>query len=58
MGNRAGEGDRCGGRSNLCLAARDQDDEQIAVAANALGQAIVDTLLEVFDGLIQEQSDN
>lgn len=37
---------------NLCLAARDQGDEQIA--ANALGQAIVDSLLEVFDGLIQE----
>ena len=39
---------------NLCLAARDQGDEQIAPAANALGQAIVDALLEVFDGLTQE----
>jgi hypothetical protein len=39
---------------NLCLAARDQGDEQIATAANALGQAIVDALLEVFDGLTQE----
>ena len=38
---------------NLCLAARDQGDEQIAAAANALGQAIVDALLEVFDGLTQ-----
>ena len=28
--------------------------EQIAAAANALGQAIVDALLEVFDGLTQE----
>jgi len=36
---------------NLCLAARDQGDEQIAAAANALGQAIVDAMLEVFDGL-------
>ena len=39
---------------NLCLAARDQGDEQIATAANALGQAIVNALLEVFDGLTQE----
>lgn len=39
---------------NLCLAARDQGDEQIAAAANALGQAIVNALLEVFDGLSQE----
>lgn len=39
---------------NLCLAARDQGDEQIAAAANALGQAIVDAILEVFDGLTQE----
>jgi hypothetical protein len=38
---------------NLCLAARDQGDEQIAAAANALGQAIVDALLEVFDGLME-----
>lgn len=38
----------------LCLAARDQGDEQIAAAANVLGQAIVDALLEVFDGLTQE----
>lgn len=38
---------------NLCLAARDQSDEQIAAAANALGQAIVDAMLEVFDGLTQ-----
>lgn len=36
---------------NLALAARGQGDEQIAETANALGQAIVDALLDVFDGL-------
>ncbi|WP_337181026.1 hypothetical protein [Shinella sp.] len=38
----------------LALAARDMKDDQIASTANSLGQAIVDALLEVFDGLIQE----
>lgn len=37
---------------NLALAARDMSDEKIAETANALGQAIVDALLEVFDGLV------
>ncbi|MBD9375515.1 hypothetical protein IB238_23140 [Rhizobium sp. ARZ01] len=37
---------------NLALAAREGSDEAIAAAANALGQTIVDTLLEVFDGLL------
>lgn len=37
---------------NLALAARDTKDEHIADAANALGQAIVNALLEVFDGLV------
>lgn len=41
---------------NLALAARDQGDEQIAAAANALGQAIVDAMLEVFDGLTADLS--
>lgn len=40
--------------SNLALAARDMPDDQIAESANALGQAIVDALLEVFDGLVPE----
>ena len=31
------------------------DEEQIAETGNALGQAIVDSLLEVFDGLLEEQ---
>jgi hypothetical protein len=39
---------------NLALAARDMSDEQIAETANALGQAIVDALLEVFDGLLAD----
>ena len=39
---------------NLALAARGEDDAKIAESANALGQAIVDTLLEVFDGLAPE----
>jgi hypothetical protein len=39
---------------NLALAARDMSDDKIAETANALGQAIVDTLLEVFDGLMAD----
>lgn len=39
---------------DLALAARDHGDEQIAEAANALGQAIANAPLEVFDGLLQE----
>lgn len=40
---------------NLALAARDGSDEKIADAANALGQAFVDALLEVFDGLVDAE---
>lgn len=39
---------------NLALAARDRSDDKIAETGNALGQAIVDALLEVFDGLVPE----
>jgi len=39
---------------NLAIATRDHGADEIAVSANALGQAIVDALLEVFDGLMQE----
>jgi hypothetical protein len=39
---------------NLALAARDMADDKIAETANALGQAIVDALLEVFDGLVAD----
>ena len=40
---------------NLALAARDGDDAQIADTANALGQAIVTALVEVFDGLVSAE---
>lgn len=39
---------------NLALALRETSDEKIAETANALGQAIVDALLEVFDELVPE----
>jgi uncharacterized protein (DUF1778 family) len=39
---------------NLAVAARDDDNDQIAEAANALGQSIVDAMLEVFDSLVGE----
>jgi hypothetical protein len=39
---------------DLALAARDMDEAAIAEAGNALGQAITDVLLEVFDGLLAE----
>lgn len=39
---------------NLAIATRDHGDDEIAASANALGQAIVNALLEVFDGLMQE----
>ena len=38
--------------ANLALAARDMSDDKITETANALGQAIVEALLEVFDGLV------
>jgi hypothetical protein len=38
--------------SNLATAARTGDENQIADAANALGQTIVDALLDAFDSLI------
>nr|CAD6435986.1 hypothetical protein REQ54_03782 [Rhizobium sp. Q54] len=40
---------------NLALAARDMNEVKIAETGNALGQAIVDALLEVFDGLVPEE---
>ncbi|MBB4571133.1 hypothetical protein [Rhizobium leucaenae] len=38
---------------DLARAARDGADEEIRVAGNALGQAITNALLEVFDGLLE-----
>ncbi|MBT9371336.1 hypothetical protein [Rhizobium sp. CSW-27] len=40
--------------SDLALAARDMDEARIAETGNALGQAIVEALLDVFDGLLSE----
>ena len=39
---------------NLALAARETADDRIADTANALGQAIAEALLEVFDGLVPD----
>lgn len=41
--------------ANLAMAAREGGDKEIAETANALGQSIVDTLLEVFDALLPEE---
>jgi hypothetical protein len=41
--------------ANLALAARDGKDDQIASTGNALGQAIVDALLEVFDSVVADE---
>lgn len=38
--------------SNLATASRGGDEAQIGETAQALGQAIVDALLEAFDGLV------
>ncbi|GEO87572.1 MULTISPECIES: hypothetical protein [Alphaproteobacteria] len=38
----------------FAMAARDMDEETLAKAAAALGKAISDGMLEVFDGLIGE----
>ncbi|MEO9611543.1 MAG: hypothetical protein ABJG86_19340 [Nitratireductor sp.] len=41
--------------SNLATAARSGDEEQMTNAANALGQRIVDTLLDAFDCLVVDE---
>ncbi|MDV2968137.1 hypothetical protein RZ532_19255 [Nitratireductor aquimarinus] len=43
--------------STLATAARTGDENLITQAANALGQVIVDALLDSFDGLIDDASD-
>lgn len=40
---------------NLALAARDMNENEIAETGNALGQAIVNALVEVFDALAPEE---
>lgn len=41
--------------ADLALAARNDNEEKIGETANALGQAIVDAMMEVFDGLIGDE---
>ena len=41
--------------SALATAARSGDEAQLANAANALGQTIVDTLLDAFDCLVDDE---
>lgn len=41
--------------AELAIAARDGKEEKVGETANALGQAIVDAMMEVFDGLIDEE---
>ncbi|MBX3571640.1 MAG: hypothetical protein KF694_04720 [Mesorhizobium sp.] len=41
--------------SALATAARSGDDIKIGATAQALGQAIVDALLETFDGLVGDE---
>ena len=40
---------------NLALAGRDMDEAALTMTGNALGQAVVDALLEVFDGLATDE---
>ncbi|SSC64579.1 hypothetical protein [Ciceribacter selenitireducens] len=40
--------------ATFALAARDMDEEALASSAAALGKAIADAMLEVFDGLLAE----
>ncbi len=37
----------------LARAARDGDDDDVRAAGNALGQAITNALMEVYDGLME-----
>lgn len=43
--------------SDLATAARAGDDAGMGKAANALGQAIIDALLDTFDSLIDDDGD-
>ncbi|TXI10410.1 MAG: hypothetical protein E6Q76_04045 [Rhizobium sp.] len=41
----------------LARAARDGSDDDVRAAGNALGQAITDALMEVYDGLVEKDDD-
>jgi hypothetical protein len=42
----------------LARAARDGSDDDVRSAGNALGQAITDALMEVYDGLLEVDDDH
>ncbi|THK33914.1 hypothetical protein EHS39_33405 [Ensifer sp. MPMI2T] len=42
----------------LAKAARDGTEDDVRVAGNALGQAITNALLEVYDGLLEDPSED
>jgi hypothetical protein len=42
----------------LARAARDGTEEEVRVAGNALGQAITNAIMEVYDGLTEDLPDN
>lgn len=42
----------------LARAAREGTDDDVRVAGNALGQAITDALMEVYDALLEEPSED
>lgn len=42
----------------LARAARDGTEDDVRVAGNALGQAITNAMMEVFDGLMEGVSDD
>ena len=43
--------------SDVATAARTGDEDRMGDAANALGQAILDALLDTFDGLVDDARD-
>lgn len=43
--------------TGLALAAQDRNEKKIGEAGNALGQAIADAMIEVFDGLMTDVDD-
>jgi len=42
---------------DLARAARDGSEEDVRAAGNALGQAITNALMEVYDGLLDEDAE-
>lgn len=44
--------------SDLATAVRGGNDDDVRSAANALGQAITDALMEVYDGLTEDDAED